>query len=417
MDSIQIRTGTAADRDAVREVAAKAFPKNDPDHMLASHPIVGERSFWRVQVADGGRIIGAVHVRRDQVPVGKALVVKGDVGAVSTLPEYQGKGHGTRLMQDTVAWMRDNDYDLSRLGGYGTFYSRFGYLRFPRRYYEIRLGDTATIGAATIEEGRIPIDAEAVTHMRPYNPATDGMALTALRRSFNAGLNGFVPPAPDSIFRPAADAWHAVYEENGTIRAYVLGQQLPKEVSEFEARVVLSECGCAPGAEEPLARVLEFVCNQAWAKQFTRITARFPFIPALSGVLARTRIRFSMVETYGGLASNMLQIVNLRSLMTRLAPELEARLADSGLTPPVCTFDLAIAKERVRLTVADAKIAVGPSEGTADAVVIDEFVLLQLVLGMLSFTEVEDRVPAPPAVARLLRVLFPRTAVVSGVWG
>ena len=92
--------------------------------------VTEEPENWRVLLLNN-QIIGAVHIGRDKLRIGRSTILKGDVGEVSILPKYQGEGYGTELMRDTVAWMRRKRYDISRLGGLARFYSRFGYIRFP----------------------------------------------------------------------------------------------------------------------------------------------------------------------------------------------------------------------------------------------------------------------------------------------
>lgn len=65
--------------------------------------------------------------------VGNTAVTVAGLTAVATHPEYQGRGLGTRLVEDTVRLIRQRGYDLSMLTTrVPDFFSRFGYREVPK---------------------------------------------------------------------------------------------------------------------------------------------------------------------------------------------------------------------------------------------------------------------------------------------
>ena len=56
-----------------------------------------------------------------------------------------------------------------------------------------------------------------------------------------------------------------------------------------------------------------------------------PFEPTILSILTEANIAFNLIERQGGHASNMIQIVNLASLLNKITPELESRLRPTSV--------------------------------------------------------------------------------------
>ena len=150
MQRLNFRGGVAGDAEAIFEVMGKScrVEKNSDRWHSWYNLAVRDAQRFRVLEADG-RITGVALITHERLCVGSCEIIKGDVGEVSVLPDFQGKDYGSALMRDVVQWMRDNDYDISRLGGYSIFYRRFGYVPFPRRLVEFPI-EPANAGANII---------------------------------------------------------------------------------------------------------------------------------------------------------------------------------------------------------------------------------------------------------------------------
>ena len=415
------RTATAADTDAVLGVlmGAFGFQADTPKYRHLRRMLQNAPDQWRVMHHDD-RIVGTVHIGDKRLQIGCAAILQGDVGEVAVLPSAHGQGLGSQLMADTVAWMKANRYDLSRLGGLVKFYARFGYLRFPRRYMEFLVGREVGAGASRIQLGQIPIDAGLAAKLKPFDPNVHAEDYARLADEFRQRYQGRLvsdraaqPPGPNDVF--------FVFEDDGRVLGYAFAYELDREYTEFEARLVIADLAYPRDKPHVLATLVANLNNIAFRKGYPRITARFPFDPQILRALADIPIHFQVNETYGSVAANMLQIVNLGSLLEKLTPELESRLADSAAPDFRGRIEIDIEKDSAALEIADGRIKPAETANADLRLAIPEFEMMQMVLGMLSFAELlEILTPRPtltPQTASLLCALFPRKPVWSGNWG
>lgn len=418
MEEIMVREARREDIRDIIKVLDKAFNRD-----ILGNKEVYEKKYkeieegidqWLVLELEG-KIIGAVRVLKHWMRIGKSKILKGDVGEVSILPEYQGKGYGHKLMEEVVDWMKENNYDLSRLGGLCKFYKRFGYIRFPRRYMEIEVGRKAGAGASVIEEGEIPIEEEMLEKIDTFKEK-DRDGCIRLRDEFNSRYNG----APIDEGFDVSQLFY-VLREGEEILGYIGGARYDKEYSEFEARITIYNFAYRLDKPEVVQTLLKYINNLAYKEGINRITLRVPFDPEIVRALLEIPVRFRMVETYGGISSNMLQIVNIESLFSRLVPELEERLKRRGMLSYDKSIKIKIEKDSVVLDINKGKIGLLKDKKADIELEIGEFYLLQLVLGLLSFAEIEGIVEKKsklnPEDRDVLNVIFPRCLVFSGVWG
>ncbi|MCX8083242.1 MAG: GNAT family N-acetyltransferase [bacterium] len=413
-----VRQASRGDIDRVIEVLDKAFNRN----------IVGDREVyekkyreiekgmdnWLVLEADG-KVIGAVRIIKHWMRIGKSKILKGDVGEVSILPECQGKGYGHKLMEGTVRWMVENNYDISRLGGLCKFYKRFGYIRFPRRYIEIEIGRKAGAGASMVEEGEVMIEEEMLKKIDTFRAGDEGKCIK-LRDEFNSRYNGSLIEESFGI-----SPLFYVFREDGDVSGYIGGTRYEKEYSEFEARITIYQIAYRIDKPYVIQSLIKYINNLAYREGINRITLRIPFDPEIINAIKEIPVRFRLVETYGGISGNMLQVINMESLFRRLVPELEARLERSVMGLYTGVIRISIEKGNVILDIKRGKIDVVSNAKADTEIEIKEFYLLQLLLGLLSFSEVEVILEKKTGVKAnerdLLNILFPRCPVFSGNWG
>ncbi len=373
-----------------------------------SHDLNG----WLVMPGEG-RLIGTLFVRNHRLRIGKAVILKGDVGEVAIHPDFQGQGYGHKIMEECIGWMKENRYDLSRLGGLVKFYRRFGYLRFPRRYMEFPVGKVVGAGASQIREGEIEIPAEWEENIRPYNSQKDFSDYAKICRRMAASYNGAVDTPLRNIENPGQSPLYLVYEEKGKIVAFVVAGQSEREPTEFEARINIGYSGFLKGKAYGLAAILEYLYNYALKNQIERMTGRIPFDPDFLLTLSQTPLRFYVIETYGGRSGNMLQVINMRSLFEHLIPELQERRRPSAWKG---ILQISIEKDKVQLAINRSNIKVAENTKPDLKIKLTEFQLLGLVIGILSFEEIND-CKLKPQEKLMLDLLFPRKPVFSGVWG
>ena len=114
----------------------EAFGVEDSSISIVRNSLVNDPYFHpervRVGVLDG-EIVSHVVVLHRGVYVGSRIVTVAGVTAVATHPARQGRGYGTRVMQDTIRMIRQQGYDLamltSRVPG---FFTRLGFREVPK---------------------------------------------------------------------------------------------------------------------------------------------------------------------------------------------------------------------------------------------------------------------------------------------
>ena len=234
MSGLVFRKGVEADKHAVMSVVAAAFrvPTGSDRWYHLAEGFTARGRTWRVAERDG-ELVAALRVSRDVLRVGEGHVVKGDVGEVAVKPEAQGQGIATALLRDTVAWMRDSQFDFSRLGGLVRFYSRFGYVPFVRRYVEFYLRAGVGAGAATIAPSYL--NAPARNHVFPL--ATDQQRQHCHETA--TGWNGWRAGALLESRAPSRGNDVLLYREGDNVLAWVQLAEFPTDRTEFESRLTM----------------------------------------------------------------------------------------------------------------------------------------------------------------------------------
>ena len=90
---------------------------NDPAHMFTN--IINLDPWFdfnntRACFIDG-KVVSVVQIFRRPMRIGGSVVQMAGVGNVSTLPEYRRAGHSSKVLRDSVHYMRAAGYDLSIL--------------------------------------------------------------------------------------------------------------------------------------------------------------------------------------------------------------------------------------------------------------------------------------------------------------
>jgi aminoglycoside 2'-N-acetyltransferase I len=124
---------TPAEIMAIRRVLWAAF-EADGDEMTEDdwqHGLGGMHFLVEV----GGEIVSHASVVERELHVGQRSFRTGYVEAVATAPDLQGRGLGTRLMEDVTSYVRET-FELGALGtGRHRFYERLGWLTWRGRSF------------------------------------------------------------------------------------------------------------------------------------------------------------------------------------------------------------------------------------------------------------------------------------------
>ena len=415
------RDAIQQDLEGILDVIMGAFPNSYPESERDKKKEQIGKSIddWKV-MDENGRIIAALYVRKDKMRIGRSTITKGDVGDVSVLPEYQGKGIGSELMKETLAWMKQSgQYDLSRLGGYYQFYARFGYLKFCRRHMVIHVGKTEKIGNSKTYEGKFAISAKHLMAIKVYDPASHFASLKNLIEKYQDLYNGSL--VLDHFDEFPAGPLTFVYEDEGKVDGIMQAIEHVNGITDVEAKMSIYKLEYERDKPWVLDALIKYAYNYALEKGYGRITSVVNFEPRLIENLCSTGVHFKLVEYYSGQASNMLQIVNMPTLFKNLAKEFEYRISRSAAAQWKGIIEIASAKDCIQLKVESGKIEVVSGEKPDIAICLKEFYLLNLVLGLMSFVEAEvamEKVLIPGNLEySLVRDLFPSGIVCSGVWG
>ena len=441
MKEFNIRCGTPDDAEGIFEVMAKAFrvEENSSKWHSWKNLATNQATGFRVLEIDG-KIISVALISPQRLRVGRNCeVIKGDVGEVSTLPEFQGKGYGSALMRDVVKWMSEHNYEMSRLGGYAGFYSRFGYVPFPRRFVEFTL-ESVKAGASTISAEEMYRPPEGLPGIVRSYDADDSFRRDELYQIFNGERSGAMVrdlnPLQSSVrLRKAAktsatpllsDPFRLVYEVDGIVEGYLFATDYGRDVTPFEAHITIGDIAFNPECPDALEGLMKQILHFACQRGIKRVTARLPFDTAVLSILTQAKITFKLEELQGAYATNMIQIINLESMFRKICPELTARLRNSTVGnwhkfDSKDVFDLVIGFEgqRIGLRISKAEVNIYPVDSSTIQMLADQTTLMKLIFGIISFEEaaVANRQNLDSFGSSLLSTWFPRQPCASGPWG
>src|SRR5579884_2393063 len=176
-DATEHRAARPDDVPAILELTSQAFGEDIRPRMAAM--LYGDATYRpaqsRLALLDG---VPASHVRVAPRPIryGAVTLPMGGVGAVATLPAYQGRGLASALLADATALMVESGYPLGMLfTGIPPFYMRLGWVPFPEYQFQFcceRGGRTPALG----------FDGYAV---RPFDARHDLAAVARVYDAYN----------------------------------------------------------------------------------------------------------------------------------------------------------------------------------------------------------------------------------------
>ena len=417
MQRLNFRGGVADDAETIFEVMEKSFLVEKNSNRWHSWYNLAVRNAQRFRVLEHvGRVIGVALITNERLCIGSCEILKGDVGEVSILPEFQGKGYGSALMRDVVQWMRDKNYDISRLGGYSIFYRRFGYVPFPRRLVEFPI-EPANAGANIISvEERFRPPEGLPGKIRPYDASRDAVRRDELYQMFNRGRSGsivrdFNPNAKLPKKNSVPNPLRIVYETNDIVEGYLSAGNDGRSISEVTFN---------PSYPDAFVGLMKQILHFAAERGINSVSSRLPFEPNILSILTGANITFNLIERQGGHASNMIQIVNLASILNKITPELESRLRPTSVANWCGEIEIGFESQRVGLRVSNGNITASVCVGDeAFYVQTDQGSLMKILFGILSFEEADifNRRNITPSATAVLSAWFPRQYTASGPWG
>ncbi|MBT3270871.1 GNAT family N-acetyltransferase [Candidatus Poribacteria bacterium] len=417
MQRFHFRSGVADDTEAIFEVMVRAFHVEENSDRWHSWHKLAVRDAGRFRVLEvEGRVLGVAIIKPERLCVGSCEIVKADVGEVSVLPQFQGKGYGSALMRDVIQWMRDNDCDMSRLGGSAIFYRRFGYVPFPRRSVVFPI-EPVHAGADIVSVEEVFRPPEGLPgEVRPYDASRDAVRKDELHQLLHRGRSGSIVrdfhPNARLPSRPSSpDPLRIVYEADGIVEGYLSAGDDGRSIGDVAFN---------PACPDAFVGLMKQILHVAAERGVDSATSCLPFDASILPILSGANIAFTLIERQGGRASNMIQIVQLASLLSKMAPELESRLRSSSVADWRGEIEVGFESQRVGLRVGNGSVTTNvPLGDGAFRMQTDQGTLMKLLLGILSFEEAPtaDRESIHPSAAAVLSAWFPRRHTASGPWG
>jgi len=100
-------------------------------------------SNWRITLSkDKEPNISSLWLGEYQMKYGASLLRMGGIGGVSTSEAYRHQGFARRIMDESKAWMSNQDFDVAMLFGIRNFYHKFGYATvLPETWIDIEVQD------------------------------------------------------------------------------------------------------------------------------------------------------------------------------------------------------------------------------------------------------------------------------------
>ena len=364
-----------------------------------------------------GELVGATRVGRDRLRFGEAAVVlKGEIGYVGIMRELHGQGLGTALMEGAVRFMQENGFHISRLGGLNRFYARFGYVPFPRRYYEFSLGPVGAGASTMTPDVFIAPSDEERARLRPYAPGRDWPQRCRLYDLFNAGRTGAMvesrPPSPQSG-GPDSTGLKWIYDDGTGVHAYAFASMTGEsvEIHDFAGDFAHPQA---------MAAVVKRVLWEAVRKGAKQALGRLPHDDRVEQALVGGAVPYTLREIQSAPASNMTRVIALPLLVEAASPEWTRRLATSGAAGWTGVLELQVQGQAARLALSARGVTPAEEGAGPDArLTFGPRGFLLALLGHRDFCEIADQVSGEltPSLANTLRVLFRREPCASGPTG
>jgi len=382
------------DWEQIADLVAQAFAGEGGYHQVYEHTLKGlprdpthRPENIRVVEADG-RIVSLVVIVDRMIRVGSAILRMGGLGGVTTHGAYRGRGYMRALIQDCLAYMERQGYDISLLDGIPDFYHRFGYVPVMPYY-------TLSIPTAKAEKLGRPL------RVRRFRKS-DLTAVMALYHADNVYRTGTVvrTRAYWQWQRKRLRHCRVAVDEQGMVRGYVwLAENRRFRVSEA--------AGDDPHAVESLLRSLARQAKACYSAEIPLVLPPDHPFTRRSLALCGGEVTVKVNRNGGWMG----RFINLKGAFEKLAGELEKRLRVSAFKDWQGILRLATDLGTIELHIASGEVGVREeTEGGALACTLPQTALIQLLFGYRDIAEVaaDPGVAIPPEALSLLRALFPR---------
>lgn len=212
---------------------------------------------------------------------------------VATLPEYRRRGYATAVMQDAIAYMEGQGYDLSLLfTSIQPFYMQFGWASFPQTTFVLELHDTsfAVSTSSMCSGGLSPAKLSPVPSpwtSRQFAPDKDLEQIIQIYDEHNKQRTGTVVRSEqhwrDGYSRQTGILPSLVVEKDGIIGAYAnlgFGTNYPDSnvADPFLATYYpnVREVGYRSEYPDSLIALCQAILHRAYEREAVNISGRLP---------------------------------------------------------------------------------------------------------------------------------------------
>ncbi|NUM55926.1 MAG: GNAT family N-acetyltransferase [Candidatus Hydrogenedentes bacterium] len=287
-----------------------------------------------------GEVLGALHLTTDTVRIGEARLKMGGLGWVATSERHRKRGIGRKLIEETMAYMREHGYHVSMLFGIPNFYHRFGYV------------------SALVDYTILMDTSEARTFENPFKAhlATPG-EIPLIQKMHSANDSNSVC----SMVRTAAhlhnkwgrwNKWRLLKDDQGKAVAYLYA--IVERGMLYVTEAGVSEPGVCAAVVREAARI-------AHAEEIAHI--RFCVPPAHP--LARFLSQFNSTHEarIDHDAGGMMAFINVAETLESMVPEWDSLLSKSVARELRTEFTLVLAKSAYRVRANRGAIDVSTTPG------------------------------------------------------
>jgi len=349
------------------------------------------RSHLREVVVDG-EAASWLTVIDYEMRVGSAAVKLGCCAHVETRRKFRQRGYMRKLMEDTVAYMRERGHVLSIITGIADFYGKFGYAScFPDRSLSVSVRDAEAAARETKPRAACRTrklrrgDGRAL--LRTYNAAADGRFGALVREAAwfeRAGRCG------QDVFVATAGGGRAV----GYASCGRQGDRL--HVSEVAATT-----------PDALPALLKRLAAEGVRRRVERMEIDALGDEPVAELCRRFGCRWT--TTFHRNASTMMRVLDQDAVLRAMCGDFSRRLRGCPAAGRGGTLTIRTELGATTLKVARGRVTVAKRPGRRGGVRMTQPQLAQLLAGYRSVADVlaERRGRAGRRTRRLLEALFP----------
>ena len=312
-----------------------------------------------------GQAVSVVVIFERPMRVGSSVIRMGGLGSVGTHPAHRRKGYSAQVLSNTVDYLTDSGFDISLLfTGINHHYEKAGWVTYPVLYRQVDLNkDNLPLNKTSDNDISIDI----------CNLSRDINDLMTIYEQFNQNRTGTIvrnqaywQSQPKWRSQDNDLFWLAKTKGNGEVLAYLKGSE--KHLLEIGARTDLP---MATSALDQL--VTHFVHNRLDNGQEQ---IRVNQCQEVEGILGRLGLHSSICED----DHVMFRITNFSSLLSKLAPQLEKRIAKSNQKGWNGSIRISYESDSTTMTIYNGKIRLTNNEPTIN-LELNHLQVLQLIFG------------------------------------